>query len=95
MSPRWAEVGAYALYFYFSEPHARPHVAVRHGKKRLANIDLETGELLAGHLEPKALRAVQQFLAEHREEAVAAFEQTLTHRFPGRLDTNAEEDEDR
>lgn len=84
MSPRWAEVSGYALYFYFSEPHERPHVAVRHGKKRLA-----TGELLAGHLEPKALRIVQQFLVEHRDAALTAFEQTRAHQFPGRLDESA------
>lgn len=95
MSPRWAEVGAYALYFYFSEPHERPHVAVRHGKQRLANVDLMTGELLAGHLEPKVLRAVQQFLAAHRAEAIAAFKQTLGHQFPGRIDTTTGEEDGR
>lgn len=59
---------------------------MRHGKARLANVDLMTGEVLAGHLEPKALRIVQEFLAGHREEALAAFEQTRAHQFPGRLE---------
>lgn len=88
MSPRWAEVAGYALYLYFDEAHHRPHIPVRQGKARMATVDLETGELLAGRLPPKALHAVQHLLAEHRQEAITAFERTLRHEFPGRLDAD-------
>lgn len=92
MSPRWAEVAGYSLYLYFDEPHRRPHVAVRQGRTRVATVDLVTGELLAGALPPKALRAIQQLLADHRDAAIAAFEATVRHEFPGRLDTGTEEE---
>lgn len=91
MSPRWAEVAGYALYLYFDEPHLRPHIAVRQGRSRVATVDVQTGQLLAGELPPKALRAVQQLLATHRDEAIAAFERTLRHDFPGRLGDDGQE----
>lgn len=80
-----------ALYLYFDEPHRRPHIAVRQGRTRVATIDLATGELLAGTLPPKTLRAVQQLLADHRDAAIDAFEATLRHEFPGKLDLGNEE----
>ncbi len=58
----------------------------------MATVDLETGTLLAGHLPPKALRAVQRLLADHRAEAITAFERTLGHESPGSLDAGKDED---
>jgi hypothetical protein len=85
MSPRWATVAGYGLYFYAAERHRRPHVDVRRGGEH-ATLDVVTGEVLAGELPPRVLRAVQELLAEHREEALHAFHETLEHRFPGSLD---------
>lgn len=92
MSPRWATVAGYGLYFYAAERHRRPHVDVRRGTEH-ATVDVETGELLAGELPPRVLRGVRQLLAEHREEAVEAFRATLEHRFPGSLEGGGKDDD--
>ncbi len=89
MSPRWATVAGYGLYFYAAERHRRPHVDVRRGGEH-ATVDVVTGEVLAGELPPRVLRAVQEPLSEHREAALAAFNATLEHRFPGSLESDAE-----
>jgi hypothetical protein len=93
MSPRWSTVAGYGLYFYAAERHRRPHVDVRRGTEH-ATLDLETGEVLAGELPPRVLRAVREVLAAHREEAIAAFHATLEHRFPGTLGSAEEENQD-
>jgi hypothetical protein len=57
-------------------------------------LDVTTGELLAGDLPPRVLRAVRALLAEYREEAISAFNETLEHRFPGALDPKKEVDDE-
>jgi hypothetical protein len=91
MSPRWATVAGYALYFYAAERHRRPHVDVRQGAEH-ATVDVLTGEILAGELPPAVLRAVQELLEKYRGQAVRAFNETLEHRFPGPLDQTEEGD---
>lgn len=93
MSPRWASVAGYGLYFYAAERHRRPHVDVRRGGEH-ATVDVLTGELLAGELPPRVLRSVQSLLADHREAAVLAFNATLEHRFPGTLGAEKEPEND-
>lgn len=93
MSPRWTTVAGYGLYFYAAERHRRPHVDVRRGGEH-ATVDVVTGELLAGELPPRVLRAVQARLAEHRDAALRAFNETLEHRFPGTLDADTETTDD-
>ena len=73
MSPRWATVAGYTLYFYAQERHRRPHVDVR-GPDGNASVDISTGEVLAGNLPPRVLRAVQGLLQRHRAEALEAFQ---------------------
>lgn len=85
MSPAWARRRGWSLHLYAAEPHKVPHVQVRGGGFR-ANIRISDGELLAGTLPPRMLREVRQLLAEHRELATEAFEQTLRHAFPGTLE---------
>jgi hypothetical protein len=85
MSPRWASVGPCHLYFYAHERHRRPHVDVR-GPGFDATLDVETGELLAGRMPPQLLAEVRRLLRRHRREALAAFEATLAHEFPGTLE---------
>lgn len=93
MSPRWATVAGYGLYFYAAERHRRPHVDVRRGGEH-ATVDIATGEVLAGELPPRVLRAVQALLAEHREAALQAFSETLEHRFPGTLEAMTEDSDE-
>jgi len=90
MSPRWATVAGYGLYFYAAERHLRPHVDVRRGGEH-ATVDVVTGELLAGALPPRVLKAVRRVLAEHRDEALAAFNATLEHRLPGSLEAGGDD----
>lgn len=84
MSPRWATVAGHTLWFYYREEHQRPHVAVR-GEHR-ATLDLETGELLAGYLPVKLHRALRRFLAEHRDDAWAAWRATRQGESPRTLE---------
>lgn len=93
MSPRWATVAGYGLYFYAGERHRRPHVDVRRGGEH-ATLDILTGEVLAGELPPRVLRAVQALLADHREAALRAFNETLEHRLPGTLEAETEDTDD-
>lgn len=90
MSPRWATVSGYGLYFYAEERHQRPHVDVRRGAEH-ATLDVITGEVLAGELPPRVLKAVRTLLSAHREEAVEAFHATREHRFPGTLEAPTED----
>lgn len=57
-------------------------------------MDILTGEVLAGELPFRVLRAVQALLAEHREAALRAFSETMEHRFPGTLETETEDTDD-
>lgn len=84
MSPQWARVMGYGLYFYFGERHRRPHVDVRRRGEH-ATLDIVTGEVWAGELPLPVLRAVRGLLREHRQEALDAFHTALEHRSPGRL----------
>ena len=93
MSPRWATVAGYGLYFYAEERHQRPHVDVRRGSEH-ATLDVLTGEVLAGELPPRVLKAVRALLASHRAEALEAFHATRSHRFPGSLAGHGEERDD-
>ncbi len=92
MSPRWASVGPWKLYFYAMERHQRPHVDVR-GAGFNATLDIETGEVLAGRLPAAGLRTVRALLNDHRSHALEAFEKTLAHDFPGTLEQQLERDE--
>ena len=74
------------MWWYFNDNHERPYEAIRQGRRRIASIELVTGEMLAGTVPPQALRAVQQLLREHQAEALEAFERALGHELPGGLD---------
>ncbi len=85
MSPRWASIAGHTLWFYYREEHQRPHVAVR-GEHR-ATLDLETGEILAGQLPAKLHRTLRDFLAEHRDQARAAWKATQRGEPPPTMET--------
>lgn len=77
MSPRWHEVQGASLYFSFSQPHERPHVAVR-GAGWSCTVALDTFEVLARSGSPpsRTLRAVLDVLEENAGLAVTAFHET-------------------
>jgi hypothetical protein len=77
MSPIWYDAGGFKLYFYSREEHRLPHVAVMAGRRRLATVAVETGEILAGSLTTQQHRRIRKLLAEHTAEALAAFEAAL------------------
>ncbi len=70
-----------------------PAVDVRKGEEH-ATVDVLTGEVLAGQLPPRVLRAVQSLLADNREAAIFAFNETLAHQFPGTLEAETEASDD-
>ncbi len=86
MAPRFAEVDGLSLYLYHSEPHKRPHIAVRRGRQALATVDIETGEVIAGKLSAQEERSVRRLLDENRTAFRDAFEKALRHENPGTLD---------
>ena len=91
--PAVGHCARYRLYCYAAERHRRPHVDVRRGGEH-ATLDVVTGEVLAGELPPRVLRAVQDLLEEHRHAALHAFNETLEHRFPGSLEASTETSDD-
>ena len=80
MSPRLDHIGRLSVWVYFAD-HRRPHVQVR-GDGVRANVDIRTGELLAGHIAPKDLRAVRSWLAPRRHAVEEAFFAALRHEPP-------------
>jgi hypothetical protein len=83
VSPRLDNIGGLSVWVYFSD-HRRPHIQVRGAEVR-ANIDIRSGEVLAGHLPPKDLRTVRAWLAPRREALEAAFFAALRHQSPGTI----------
>ncbi|WP_341924599.1 DUF4160 domain-containing protein [Nocardioides psychrotolerans] len=91
MSPIWFDGGSFKLCVYNREEHQRPHVAVMAGRRRLATVAVETGQVLAGSLSPQQHRTIKRLLAEHTQEALAAFEAGLRHEPVVRLDRRPQE----
>ena len=86
MSPRLDDIGGLSVWVYFAD-HRRPHIQVRRPGIR-ANIDIRTGEVLAGHLPPKDLRVVRAWMAPRRAALEAAFFAALRHEAPGTIIQN-------
>ena len=71
--PRVSEFRGIAIYMYWNEgDHPVAHFHAHHGGKR-ASVSVQ-GELLAGDLDPAALRLVQQWAEEHWAELDANWE---------------------
>ena len=86
MTPIWYDGGEFKLYFYSREEHRLSHVAVMAGRRRLATVAVETGEILAGSLTAQQHRKIKKLLARHADSAVAAFEAALRQEPIARLD---------
>lgn len=54
------------MYFQQSE-HNSPHIHALYGED-MAAIDIQTGEVLEGHLPPKALAMVREWSAIHKDD---------------------------
>lgn len=79
MSPRLAEIGRLSVWVYFAD-HRRPHIQVRGpGGRPRANIDIHSGEVLAGTLPAKELRAVREWVRPRRRALEDAFLAALRH----------------
>lgn len=80
MSPRLDQIGAISVWVYFAD-HRRPHIQVR-GPDIRANIDIETGAILAGQVPPKDLRLIRTWLEPRRQALTLAFLAALRHEDP-------------
>ncbi len=54
------------MYFQQAE-HNPPHIHALYGED-MAAVEIRTGEVLEGHLPPKALAMVREWTAHHRDE---------------------------
>jgi Domain of unknown function (DUF4160) len=86
MSPIWYDAGGFKLHFYSREEHSLPQVAVMAGRRRLATVAVETGEILAGSLTTQQHRRIRKLLAEDTAEPLAAFAAALRQAPIVRLD---------
>jgi hypothetical protein len=80
MSPRLDRIGRLSVWVYFAD-HRRPHIQVRGGGVK-ANIDIRTGDVLAGDIPAKDLRHVRAWLEPRRGALEAAFFAALRHEAP-------------
>ena len=60
------------MYFQQAE-HNPPHIHALYGKD-MAAIDIQTGEVLEGHLPPKALAMVREWSAIHKDDLLHMWE---------------------
>ena len=60
------------MYFQQAE-HNPPHIHALYGED-MAAIDIQTGEVLEGHLPPKALAMVREWSAIHKDDLLHMWE---------------------
>ena len=60
------------MYFQQAE-HNPPHIHALYGED-MAAVDIQTGEVLEGHLPPKALSMVQEWSAIHKTDLLRMWE---------------------
>lgn len=60
------------MYFQQAE-HNPPHIHALYGED-MAAVDIQTGEVLEGHLPPKALGMVREWAALHKEDLLRMWE---------------------
>ena len=71
--PRVSYFRGIAIYMYWDEgAHATPHFHAHHAGTR-ASIDL-AGQIIAGEIDPAALRLIQQWIEVHQDELLANWE---------------------
>ncbi len=60
------------MYFQQAE-HNPPHIHALYGED-MAEIDIQTGEIMEGHLPPKALSMVREWTAIHKNDLLHMWE---------------------
>ena len=60
------------MYFQQAE-HNPPHIHALYGED-MAAVDIQTGEILEGHLPPKALAMVREWAAIHKDDLLHIWE---------------------
>lgn len=60
------------MYFQQAE-HNPPHIHALYGED-MAAIDIQTGEVMEGHLPPKALSMVREWIGLHKGDLLAMWE---------------------
>lgn len=92
MSPRLDDIFGLSVWVYFAD-HRRPHIQVR-GPGVRANVDIRTGEVLAGDLAPKQRRQLLAWLLPRRLALENAFYAALRHEHPDTIIRQFREDTD-
>ncbi len=60
------------MYFQQKE-HNPPHIHALYGEE-MAAVDIQTGEILEGHLPPKALSMVREWIVIHSDDLLSMWE---------------------
>ena len=60
------------MYFQLAE-HNPPHIHAIYGEE-VAAVDIQTGEVLEGHLPPKALAMVREWITIHKDDLLRIWE---------------------
>jgi len=60
------------MYFQQKE-HNPPHIHALYGEE-MAAVDIQTGEILEGHLPPKALSMVREWIVIHSDDLLSIWE---------------------
>jgi hypothetical protein len=78
--PRISAFYGIVIAMYHAEPHhrGRPHFHAGYGDDE-ASIDIETLEVIAGELPPRALRLVVEWASEHQAELRENWERARRH----------------
>lgn len=82
--PRLSAFYGIVVYMYIRD-HGVPHVHARYGDE-VASVDLATGALLAGSLQPRQAALVREWLGLHREELMQAWGRASSGETPGTIE---------
>ena len=82
--PELARFYGISIRMYFGD-HLPPHFHARYGEAE-ALVDLRTGEVVEGALPRRALDFVREWSGLHSTELVAAWEEAVAGRTPGKID---------
>jgi hypothetical protein len=80
--PSISEFFGITIYMYHA--HGKHKAAYFHARYQGSDvsIDIEAGELLAGHLPPKVLKLILEWSIKHRQELLENWERIKRHELP-------------
>jgi hypothetical protein len=82
--PRLSTFYGIVIYMYIRD-HGVPHIHAWHGDDR-AVVDIASGQLLAGDLQPRQTRLVRTWVELHRAELIEAWERASEGERPGTIE---------